>query len=219
MSRVVTIALTSLFALLLATPCSAAAESLSSLFDGANEAFGNGDYTAASAGYARLEELGVREPAVSYNLATAYARQGKLGLAVQHYERALRRDPGHEDSHHNLALVRDFIARRASEAGRDADLAPAVGPWRAREEEAAGPSRSAVRESFTSADLQARAAAADRALSSPPRRREEEAADRAGRFSWRRRRSRDGRWRTEQAEAVTARPSRSRGRRSALGEP
>jgi tetratricopeptide (TPR) repeat protein len=108
-----------------------AAESLEALFDEANNAFWNGEYEKAAELYTRLEELGARSPTLSYNLGTAEARLGNLGQAVRHYERALRQDPGHADATHNLAAIREFIARRASEQGRDADLAPAVGPWRA----------------------------------------------------------------------------------------
>jgi tetratricopeptide (TPR) repeat protein len=109
----------------------AGAESLASLFEQANNAFWNGDFVGAAARYAEIEELGVRDPALSYNRGTAEARLGNLGRAVRQYERALRLDPTHGDAAHNLALIREFIARRASEAGRDADLAPAAGPWRA----------------------------------------------------------------------------------------
>jgi len=101
------------------------------LFGKANEAFWKGDYEKAAETYSHLEELGVRSPELSFNLATAEARLGNLGHAVRHYERVLRRDPGHEDAVHNLSVIRDHIARRASEAGRNADLSPAVGPWRA----------------------------------------------------------------------------------------
>ncbi|MDJ0765558.1 MAG: tetratricopeptide repeat protein [Myxococcota bacterium] len=107
------------------------AESLESVFNSANNAFWNGAYEQAAEHYDRLETLGVRDPALSYNLGTTYARLGALGQAVYHYERALRLDPGHADTHHNLRVIREFLARRANEAGRDADLAPAVTPWRA----------------------------------------------------------------------------------------
>lgn len=117
--------------LLCAAPFRAEAESLESVWTEANNAFWNGEYEKAETLYERLETLGVRATELSYNLGTAYARRGELGKAVRHYERALRLDPGHEDTRHNLGVLREFLARRASEAGRDADLAPAAGPWRA----------------------------------------------------------------------------------------
>jgi tetratricopeptide (TPR) repeat protein len=106
-------------------------ESLDSIFDQANNAFWNGGYDEAISLYHRIEDLGVRSPELSYNLGTAYARTGQLGRAVQHYERALKLSPGHGDTSYNVAVIRKFLARRASEAGRDADLAPGVTPWRA----------------------------------------------------------------------------------------
>jgi len=120
-------------ALGLVIPLAAIADgkSLDSMFDEANDAFWNGEYEKAAELYAELEELGARSTALSFNRGTAEARLGNLGRAVCHYERALRQDPGHADATHNLAVIREFIARRASEQGRDADLAPAVGPWRA----------------------------------------------------------------------------------------
>jgi len=130
--RVSRIALASLVAAAaLSASAPALAASLRSLFDEGNEAFWNGDYDAAAAAWGKLEDLGARDPALSYNLGTAEARRGNLGRAVLNYERALGLDPGHADARHNLGLVREFLARRASGAGRDADLAPAVGPWRA----------------------------------------------------------------------------------------
>ena len=110
---------------------SAPADSLTSIFKAADNDFWNGEYEKAREKYERLEQLGVEDAALSYNYGTACARLGKLGEAVLHYERALRLDPGMDDARYNLSVIREFIARRASEAGRDADLAPASGPWRA----------------------------------------------------------------------------------------
>jgi tetratricopeptide (TPR) repeat protein len=121
----------SFLAALVFLPAAGGAESVDSLFDEANEVFWNGQYEEAIEIYRQLEDLGVESAALSYNRGTAEARLGNLGRAVRHYERVLRIEPGHEDARHNLKLVREFIARRASEAGRDAELAPAVGPWRA----------------------------------------------------------------------------------------
>ncbi|MCP4603251.1 MAG: tetratricopeptide repeat protein [Proteobacteria bacterium] len=125
------ISVCAIFTVLAVFPLEATGDSLDSLFNDANNAFWNGEYKKAASLYSKIEELGVRDAALSYNLGTTYTRLGKLGTAVKHYERALRLDPGHVDTHHNLSRLREFLARRASEAGRDADLAPAASPWRA----------------------------------------------------------------------------------------
>ena len=109
----------------------ASAGTLQSVFDDANEAFGDGEYEKAVERYEKLAKLGVNDPDVLFNLATAYARLGKLGHAVWNYEKVLRLNPGASDAAENLAEIREFLARHASEMGRDADLAPATGPWRA----------------------------------------------------------------------------------------
>ncbi len=120
-----------LFAILIALAPEARCDSLGSMFQEANNAFWNGNYKKASTLYTRLEDLGVHDSALAYNLGTAHARLGKLGMAVRYYERSLRLSPGNTDAVHNLSVLREHLARRASEAGRDADLAPAVSPWRA----------------------------------------------------------------------------------------
>jgi tetratricopeptide (TPR) repeat protein len=123
--------LTAMAAALIAVPAGAAAQSLMALFKQANNEFWNGEYENALGSYEKLESLGVNDPALFYNLGTTYGRLGRLGLAVLYYEKALKLDPGQDDARHNLEVIREFIARRASEAGRDADLVPAAGPWRA----------------------------------------------------------------------------------------
>ncbi|MCU0663965.1 MAG: tetratricopeptide repeat protein [Myxococcota bacterium] len=110
---------------------SAKAESVSSLFDRANNAFWNGDYAGARDSYARLAQLSGPRPEVLYNLGTAYARLGNLGQAVLMYEKVLRLSPDNEDARHNLLVLREHLARRANEADRDADLAPSVTAFRA----------------------------------------------------------------------------------------
>ncbi|MCK9522312.1 MAG: SH3 domain-containing protein [Proteobacteria bacterium] len=114
---------------LMASP--AGASTLVQKMTAANQLFWQADYTGAAAAYAELETLGVHSYELLYNRATAEARQGRLGVAVQYYEKALRIAPGEADTHHNLQVIRDYIARRASEKGRDAVLAPSVGPVRA----------------------------------------------------------------------------------------
>jgi tetratricopeptide (TPR) repeat protein len=126
----ITMPLVALFLIAMLPARSIAEDSLESIFKSADNDFWNGEYDKARAAYERLEKLGVEDAALFYNLGTVYARLGKLGTAVLYYEKALRLDPGQDDARYNLSVIREFIARKAGEAGRDADLAPAAGPWR-----------------------------------------------------------------------------------------
>ncbi|MBN2343534.1 MAG: hypothetical protein JXX29_05045 [Deltaproteobacteria bacterium] len=109
---------------------SAAASTLESMFEKANDSFGEGRYAEAVAQYQELEKLGVESAALFYNRATAESRLGHLGRAVQYYEKVLAIQPMDDNAVYNLKVIRDYIARRANQQGRDADLAPAAGPWR-----------------------------------------------------------------------------------------
>src|ERR1700726_3799579 len=59
-----------------------------------------------SASYAAEAQAGYSAPAL-YNLANAYARAGKPGLAVLNYERAKLLDPNDPDIDANLRHVRE----------------------------------------------------------------------------------------------------------------
>ncbi|MBN2527963.1 MAG: hypothetical protein JXR76_16355 [Deltaproteobacteria bacterium] len=100
------------------------------VFQQANEAFGEGNYAEAIEKYSELEKLGVNSATLFYNRATAESRMGHLGRAVQYYEKVLTQHPLDDNAVFNLKVIRDYIARRANQQGRDADLAPAAGPWR-----------------------------------------------------------------------------------------
>lgn len=119
------------FVSLVVFPGCCLASSLEDFFKQGNISFEKGEYQKAVDLFRKLEELGVDSPELYYNRATAEARLGNLGKSIQYYEKVLVRVPGDEHTVHNLSTIRDFIARRASEQGRDADLAPAAGPWRA----------------------------------------------------------------------------------------
>lgn len=93
-------------------PGSARADTVEQLFAAANRAYFAGDLPAAVRGYERLLELGIEDPDVSYNLATAHARRGAYGQAIRYYERTLRLSPGHPDALHNVRIVRDELGRR-----------------------------------------------------------------------------------------------------------
>lgn len=117
------------FALLTLGTATAHADSLEQIFEQANESYFAGDYDGAAEGYARLEELGVRDADVSYNLATAHARQGHYGRAIQHYERALWLRPGDAGANEGLEAARAALGRRRAmrEGEAEVDTGPPLG--------------------------------------------------------------------------------------------
>lgn len=100
----------------------ASAESLEQIFNAANEAYFRGDFEAAQKGYEQLEAAGVRDPDVSFNLATANARQGKLGAAVLGFSRALWLRPGDEGAEEGLMAAQSELAKRRADREGEAEL-------------------------------------------------------------------------------------------------
>ena len=123
------LSLTALAVALLALPATTRADSLEEIFDRANHAYFQGDYEGAADGYRELHGLGVVDPDVAFNLATAEARRGRYGTAIQHFERALWLRPGDEDAREGLASARAAVgARRANAQGEaEVDEGPPLG--------------------------------------------------------------------------------------------
>ncbi len=101
---------------------SARAESLESLFSEGNAAYFHGDFATAVKRYEALERAGVRDPDVSFNLATAHARLGHLGYAVLGFERALWLRPGDEGAEEGLLAARAELAKRRADREGEAEL-------------------------------------------------------------------------------------------------
>ena len=101
--------------LVVLAPSMASADSLEEIFEGANAAYFRGDYEGAATQYRRLVDLGVVDADVSYNLATAEARRGRYGAAIQFYERTLWLRPGDADAHEGLDAARTALGRRMAE--------------------------------------------------------------------------------------------------------
>ena len=77
----------------------------SELFQKANEAYNQKNYTDAIALYKELAEQGYKDEIVCYNLGNAYFKIDQLSKALLWYERALRFDPSNEDIKHNISFV------------------------------------------------------------------------------------------------------------------
>lgn len=96
----------------------ARADSLTETFARGNAAYARGDYAAAIKAYETLIDAGVRDAAVSYDLACAYGASGQYGAAIQHFERALREAPGDDAAVRGLKQARDLLGeRQARERG------------------------------------------------------------------------------------------------------
>lgn len=91
---------------LLAKDSGASDEELYSL---ANLALADERYEEAIAGYIKIEEMGIENPDVHYNLGNAYAKSGQLGMAVYYYEKSAKL-LNSEDVLHNLAFVRERLS-------------------------------------------------------------------------------------------------------------
>jgi hypothetical protein len=93
------------------------------LFADANAAYLAGDVSRAVAAYEALVSEGVASTQLETNLGTAYLRQGKRGLAVLHFERALFLEPGDDDARADLGEVRrgnvDRLEGDADEGGSE----------------------------------------------------------------------------------------------------
>lgn len=76
------------------------------LFGRANEAFRDGRYDEAVAGYEALLEGGIDTPEIRYNLGNALLGRGELGTAVASYLRARRESPRDPDVLANLTFAR-----------------------------------------------------------------------------------------------------------------
>lgn len=75
-------------------------------FKNANNQFLSGDYQKSIELYEKLLSEGYSGASLHYNLANAYYRVGKIGLAILHYEKAKKFLPNDEDINHNLNFVR-----------------------------------------------------------------------------------------------------------------
>jgi tetratricopeptide (TPR) repeat protein len=82
------------------------AQSPETLFQEGNQAYQEGDFTAAAGMYEMVLQYGIRDPRVEYNLGNAYFKLGRLGESILHYERAARLDPTDADIASNLEFAR-----------------------------------------------------------------------------------------------------------------
>ena len=83
-----------------------------SLWNAANEAYAQGQWTKASADYEMISDMGLESAALYCNTGNAYFKDGNLPKAILYYERALKVDPSYEDAVYNLSLANSRIQDR-----------------------------------------------------------------------------------------------------------
>lgn len=86
-------------------------------FQQGNQAYLEGDYAKAVAEYERVVDGGVVHPDLFFNLANAYHRAKRQGLAVLYFEKALDLDPADAAAESNLAAVRKELIDRVVMSG------------------------------------------------------------------------------------------------------
>lgn len=90
----------------------AAAQSQDALIHQAEEAFAVKRYPEAIQAYERLAEQAPADPAVLYNLGTAYAQSGQRGMAIWRYLQALEIAPRDRETWQNLQILAPKIAEQ-----------------------------------------------------------------------------------------------------------
>jgi tetratricopeptide (TPR) repeat protein len=99
-------------ALLLALAAAPAGATPEARFDEGYAAYEADRFAEAAESFRAAIEEGVRDPRLEYNLANAEFRSGRIGVAILHWERALRLAPGDPDVLANLALARERLVDR-----------------------------------------------------------------------------------------------------------
>lgn len=104
-------------------------ESVTHLFDRANNLYFKGQYKSAIKTYYKIMNLGIEAPALYFNTANAFARLGEYGKAIYFYEKVLKIKPRDVAAQRNLAIIRKTVAKKISRRFRNADLRPKESVW------------------------------------------------------------------------------------------
>ncbi|MCD4828868.1 MAG: SH3 domain-containing protein [Candidatus Cloacimonetes bacterium] len=112
----------SMLALLLLAVASLLCADAADTFLQANQAYDSGHYREALGRYLEIEDRGVIDADLFYNIANTYYRRHQLGRAVLYYKRALAANPAHEHALRNLSLIAGELgSQSAPPAPADAD--------------------------------------------------------------------------------------------------
>lgn len=75
------------------------------LWQGANQAYIDGDYSVAAQLYSQIEDGGYYSARLYYNMGNAYFKSGNIGKAILYYNRALVVSPSMDDARYNLEIA------------------------------------------------------------------------------------------------------------------
>ncbi len=92
-----------------------ASENCKTLYTG-TASYKAGDFTSAAEAWQNCVDNGFQSGDLFYNLGNAYFREGRLGLAILNYEKALRMDPANEDYQYNLKFARSLTKDKTETA-------------------------------------------------------------------------------------------------------
>lgn len=71
----------------------------------ANQAYSQGKYAQALAGYQAIEKEGKVSDDLYYNLGNTYFRLKRVGESILYFERTLKLNPNHRDAKYNLVIA------------------------------------------------------------------------------------------------------------------
>ena len=89
-------------------------EYVDSLWNSANQAYSEGRWADAVAGYEMISGMGLESASLYCNTGDAYFKDGNVPKAILYYERALKLDPSYSDARYNLELLNSGIQDRIS---------------------------------------------------------------------------------------------------------
>jgi hypothetical protein len=105
---------------LLVSSSTGRADSLRDVFTRGNAAYARGDFAAAVKEYEALNDAGIDDPDLAFNLASAYGTLGKYGQAIRYFERSLRLSPGDAEARAGLKAARDALGEKQAQQSGEA---------------------------------------------------------------------------------------------------
>jgi tetratricopeptide (TPR) repeat protein len=90
----------------------ASAQNPEELWDKANTAYYNDDYTGAVALYDSIDRGELASAKLYYNMGNAYFRAGRIGKSILYYNKALKLAPANSDIAYNLEIANTFTRNK-----------------------------------------------------------------------------------------------------------